>query len=784
MTENNLDPEIWKKTQDSLGKFVKKPPLTEKLLKKPPFKFIHDVVKVVIRDTNFLTELFTESELNVDNIKDRDGKMKFLQKLIDVVKIVTKKELQVKASKIVAGLEPEKTNELFQAIGYALENNLDSKAAIEAIKHGYQNGNESKSKQKTSKGETKEKTPTSKATKNQLPSRDKTPAKPETKKSITTQRSVDKKTSSKDKEKKERSTSKSRPSEVKDSKKVKKLPSNEKINGEVLTNGGSIESQHSSIHSLQPNSIERKEEIEDIQETTAIQQNFLQVSEEVNKEHGELKINGDVHHEPEIAVKDTPPPPESITKPQDELAAIIDEEAEFRRKEKLNKKFSAKHRQKSVEEVQPPPSTEPSDASNRPNQSERTERFQSSYKRESVDRPRTSLRPPSARPASSRPAAPRRRDKNVKQKEHLKDLLQKLVRSVNPMGKLMDFVQEDIDSMQREYTKWDEIYKQATIDLKREQTETASAIEPLKYQLGQLEKLIKEHHETIDQLAVFSAKHRQKSVEEVQPPPSTEPSDASNRPNQSERTERFQSSYKRESVDRPRTSLRPPSARPASSRPAAPRRRDKNIEIVLQPDETVKIGDISVKMEEFTKELEDDGENLVIIEDSTAITENFMNERLTQNSNEEIKEDEQGKLVQQILETEKNFEGALGMEGKKTEIEFDETKTQTNVKQIEHLKDLLQKLVRSVNPMGKLMDFVQEDIDSMQREYTKWDEIYKQATIDLKKEQTETASAIEPLKYQLGQLEKLIKEHHETIDQLRGNLLLNEQKIVKLFTEL
>lgn len=47
MTESSLDPDIIKKTQDSLGKFVKKPPLTEKLLKKPPFKFIHDVIKVV-----------------------------------------------------------------------------------------------------------------------------------------------------------------------------------------------------------------------------------------------------------------------------------------------------------------------------------------------------------------------------------------------------------------------------------------------------------------------------------------------------------------------------------------------------------------------------------------------------------------------------------------------------------------------------------------------------------------------------------------------------------------
>jgi TRAF3-interacting protein 1 len=57
------------------------------------------------------------------------------------------------------------------------------------------------------------------------------------------------------------------------------------------------------------------------------------------------------------------------------------------------------------------------------------------------------------------------------------------------------------------------------------------------------------------------------------------------------------------------------------------------------------------------------------------------------------------------------------------------------MKQIEHLKDLIQKLVRSANPMGKLMDFVQEDIDSMQREFTKWNDIYKQSTIDLKKEQ-------------------------------------------------
>ena len=43
----DLDSAIIKKTQNSLGKFVKKPALTDKLLKKPPFRFLHDVINVV-----------------------------------------------------------------------------------------------------------------------------------------------------------------------------------------------------------------------------------------------------------------------------------------------------------------------------------------------------------------------------------------------------------------------------------------------------------------------------------------------------------------------------------------------------------------------------------------------------------------------------------------------------------------------------------------------------------------------------------------------------------------
>ena len=49
-----VSPEMIKETQLSLGKIIKKPPLTEKLLNKPPFRFLHDVFSVVIKDTGAL----------------------------------------------------------------------------------------------------------------------------------------------------------------------------------------------------------------------------------------------------------------------------------------------------------------------------------------------------------------------------------------------------------------------------------------------------------------------------------------------------------------------------------------------------------------------------------------------------------------------------------------------------------------------------------------------------------------------------------------------------------
>ena len=64
-----MDPTVIKKTQDTLGKVIKKPPLTDKLLSKPPFRFLHDILTEVIKNTGVLKGLYKTDELNSDNVK-------------------------------------------------------------------------------------------------------------------------------------------------------------------------------------------------------------------------------------------------------------------------------------------------------------------------------------------------------------------------------------------------------------------------------------------------------------------------------------------------------------------------------------------------------------------------------------------------------------------------------------------------------------------------------------------------------------------------------------------
>ncbi|XP_019719483.1 TRAF3-interacting protein 1-like isoform X2 [Hippocampus comes] len=131
-----MNESVVKKTQEALGKVIKKPPLTEKLLSKPPFRYLHDIFNEIIRTTGFMKGLYKDSELKSDNVKDKETKIAFLQKAIDVVILVSGESLAAKPARIVAGHEPEKTNELLQAIAKCCLNKLSSEEAVKRILSG------------------------------------------------------------------------------------------------------------------------------------------------------------------------------------------------------------------------------------------------------------------------------------------------------------------------------------------------------------------------------------------------------------------------------------------------------------------------------------------------------------------------------------------------------------------------------------------------------------------------------------------------------------------------
>jgi len=52
--------------------------------------------------------------LNPENYNQKETKLIYLKKMIDLVQLMNKQELAVKPNKVVAGLEPENTNIFLQ----------------------------------------------------------------------------------------------------------------------------------------------------------------------------------------------------------------------------------------------------------------------------------------------------------------------------------------------------------------------------------------------------------------------------------------------------------------------------------------------------------------------------------------------------------------------------------------------------------------------------------------------------------------------------------------------
>ena len=69
--ESGPIPEWVEKTQSTLGSLIDNPKLTSKLLSRPPFRFLHDIVLAVVAKTGFMDDALTILDRDSATISDK-----------------------------------------------------------------------------------------------------------------------------------------------------------------------------------------------------------------------------------------------------------------------------------------------------------------------------------------------------------------------------------------------------------------------------------------------------------------------------------------------------------------------------------------------------------------------------------------------------------------------------------------------------------------------------------------------------------------------------------------
>ncbi|XP_069926062.1 TRAF3-interacting protein 1 isoform X19 [Oryctolagus cuniculus] len=631
---------VVRRTQEALGKVIRRPPLTEKLLNKPPFRYLHDIITEVIRVTGFLKGLYTDAEMKSENVKDKDAKISFLQKAIDVVVMVSGEPLLVKPARVVAGHEPERTNELLQMIGKCCLSKLSSEDAVKRVLSG-------------EKGDVK---------------------------------------------------------------------------GRVSLTSRPQESDNKHVREEEPRGHKEKEDRRnsEIKERSPSRD---------RKQKEELKEDSKPREKDKEQEK--PREPERDGRREPERDGRREPERD-RRRDGEREKARARARQERDRDAE-------RDRERRSEAAREKERLRGRDRDKGKDRDQ----------------------RRVRNGEHSRDPNREKSR--------------EQDKLEKKSTSSGEISKKlsdASSKDPKAETETEVSTRAPKSLTSKLSK-----------------RQSRNSVE------GDSSSDAEAGPAGQDKSEASESAEVPNGLSS--TVRRIP--RPGSARPAPPRVRRQDSAEVLATDRAGSGKTVSNVI--VDSQNSDNGEDeQFVVEAAPQLLEMSEMEMVPAT---ELEEDEKhGGLVKKILETKKDYEKlqqppragekvrgpacagegaacselALGNRPEKSLVFESAWRKEKDIvcKEMEKLRVSIQTLCRSALPLGKIMDYLQEDVDAMQSELQLWRGESRQHAQALQEEQSITDAAVEPLKAELAELEQLIREQQDKICAVKASVLRNEEKIRKM----
>uniref|UniRef100_A0A7N5KRF2 TRAF3 interacting protein 1 n=1 Tax=Ailuropoda melanoleuca TaxID=9646 RepID=A0A7N5KRF2_AILME len=655
---------VVKRTQEALGKVIRRPPLTEKLLSKPPFRYLHDIIT-----------------------EDKDAKISFLQKAIDVVVMVSGEPLSAKPARIVAGHEPERTNELLQRIGKCCLSKLSSDEAVNRVLAG-------------EKGDLKGRT------------------------SLTSKSQ-------------ELDNKNAREEELRGHK-----DKEEKRNSEI---------NERSISRDQKQKEEMKEE-----------------SKAREKEKEKMKENDrDRHKDPE----------------RDKHREGERERARNRAKQDRDR--GNRDRDKDLDH----------ERERRNEGGKEKERWKDRERERERDKARDRDRRKVKDGEHSRDPEKeksREHDKPEKKSSSSGEVSKKL-----PDGSLKDSRAEteteiSIRASRSVTTKASKRRSKNSMEGRRDCRTSENSLSLEKERNPSYSKAKKEH--AVKQLGrkednisakkldpIVSGLNHEADQETTTSGIGDSPSDAEGEagPSGPEKPEVSESS---ELLSEHPANIRK-IPRPGSARPAPPRVKRQDSVEALTPDRAGN-GRVVASVIVAAQDSDNEEDDQFVVDAAPQLPEASELEMVPTVDVED--EEKHGGLVKKILETKKDYEKLQqsprpGEKEKSLVFESAWKKEKDIVsKEIEKLRASIQTLCKSALPLGKIMDYIQEDVDAMQNELQLWHSENKQHAEALEKEQSITDCVVEPLKAELAELEQLIKDQQDRICAVKANILKNEEKIQKM----
>ncbi|XP_038430290.1 TRAF3-interacting protein 1 isoform X8 [Canis lupus baileyi] len=669
---------VVRRTQEALGKVIRRPPLTEKLLSKPPFRYLHDIITEVIRMTGFMKGLYTDAEMKSDNVKDKDAKISFLQKAIDVVVMVSGEPLSAKPVRIVAGHEPERTNELLQRIGKCCLSKLPSDEAVKRVLAG---------ERSDLKGRT----------------------------SLT----------SKSQELDNKNAREEEPGVHKDKE--------DKRNSEINERSTSRDGKQKEV----------KEESK---------------AREKDKEKEKTKESDhDRHKDPE----------------RDKHREGERERARSRAKQDRDRGNRDRDRDPDR------------DRERRNEGGKEKEKWKDRERERERDKARD-----------------RDRDRRkVKDGEHSREPDREKSREPDKPEKKSSSSGEMSKKLSDGSVKDSKVEAETEISARASRSVTTKASK--RRSKNSMEGTKEANTSAASVSDDNSAGLWRQSLE---PEPAVKqkgdsPSDAEGEvgPPGPEKSEVSESSELPSEL--PANIRRIP--RPGSARPAPPRVKRQDSVEALTPDRTGS-GKIVASVIVDTQNSDNEEDDQFVVEAAPPLPEMSELEMVPAVDVED--EEKHGGLVKKILETKKDYEklqrsprpgekgshrdelgvshtlNAAASAREKLLVFESAWKKEKDIvsKEIEKLRVSIQTLCKSALPLGKIMDYIQEDVDAMQNELQLWHNENKQHAEALQKEQSITDCAVEPLKAELAELEQLIKDQQDKICAVKANVLKNEEKIQRM----